>query len=116
MNPQERLTRAVERALDRCQNGNHPGAMVVELEREGLVIAERRMVEPMDMNPGDRVELLEMRQDEIPVGTCGTVLGTEHIGRWLMVRVVWDNGQTVMLTIPPDQVRVLDTEGDVCKP
>ncbi len=69
----------------------------------------------MTLNHGDRVELLAMPSDPdpIPVGSRGTVMAvSNHVTggeRWLQVDVAWDSGRTLMLVIPPDRVRVLNS-------
>lgn len=65
------------------------------------------------MNVGDTIELLAMPDDPdpIPVGTRGEVVGQHHYGhagkphRLLMVR--WENGRSLNVTMPPDEVRVV---------
>lgn len=59
------------------------------------------------MKPGDRIRLLEMDDpDPIPVGATGTVVAVYQHGDWFQVDVDWDNGRTLMLTVPPDRVEV----------
>jgi hypothetical protein len=59
--------------------------------------------------PGDRIRLLAMPDDPdpIPPGTMGTVTAVRPYGTWAQVDVAWDNGRTLMLVVPPDQVEVL---------
>jgi hypothetical protein len=59
--------------------------------------------------PGDRIRLLAMPDDPdpIPPGTTGTVTAVRQNGTWAQVDVNWDNGRTLMLVVPPDQVEVL---------
>jgi hypothetical protein len=45
--------------------------------------------------------------DPIPPGTTGTVTAVRQNGTWAQVDVNWDNGRTLMLVVPPDQVEVL---------
>jgi hypothetical protein len=65
------------------------------------------------MRVGDRVELIEMPDDPdaIPTGSQGVV---EHVNpvdfgkeKFTQVSVKWDNGRTLMLSIPPDRVRII---------
>jgi hypothetical protein len=62
------------------------------------------------MNKGDRIALLSMPDDPdpIPPGTKGTVLDVQEIGsgedRWFQVNVKWDDGRTLMLSVPPDRI------------
>jgi hypothetical protein len=66
------------------------------------------------MKVGDRIELIAMPDDlnPIPAGTRGTI---EHINtvefsktdKFTQVHAQWDNGRTLMLSIPPDKVRVI---------
>ena len=64
--------------------------------------------------PGVRIRLIAMLDDPDPVppGTTGTVT-TVHPhgcgrGQWLQVEVDWDNGRTLMLSVPPDEFEVVD--------
>jgi hypothetical protein len=45
--------------------------------------------------------------DPIPVGTAGTVAGIYHQRDWTQIDVNWDNGRTLMLSIPDDCVELL---------
>ncbi len=63
--------------------------------------------------PGDRIRLLEMRDDPnpVPTGEIGTVVGVFSHGTgkdtWHQVEVAWDNGRSLMLTLPPDCFEIL---------
>lgn len=65
------------------------------------------------MEPGTRIELLEMPGDPDPVaiGTRGTV---EQYHRFsdssVQIAVKWDNGRTLALVVPPDRYKVLTEE------
>jgi hypothetical protein len=61
------------------------------------------------LQPGDRIRLVEMPDDPAPIlpGTTGTVVWVREQGTWLQVGVAWDNGRTLMLSMPPDRVEVL---------
>jgi len=59
---------------------------------------------------GNRIELIEMPEDPNPVprGTRGTVTHVNRVGdAFAQVSVDWDNGSTLMLTFPPDRVRLV---------
>ena len=63
---------------------------------------------------GDRIRLIEMVDDPdpIPVGATGTVIGISHHDDdddelWHQIDVKWDQGRTLMLTLPPDRIEVL---------
>lgn len=61
---------------------------------------------------GQRIELVKMGDDPCPIapGTRGTVRSSSEVtfgGGWTQVSVDWDNGRSLMLTIPPDVVRVV---------
>ncbi len=64
--------------------------------------------------PGDRIRLTAMPDEPHPVpsGSIGTVAGVDRIGTgcdaWFQVDVDWDNGRTLMLSIPPDEIVVLE--------
>ena len=47
--------------------------------------------------------------DPVPVGTEGTVEEVSDVGpgAFTQVEVSWDNGRTLMLSMPPDEVRVV---------
>jgi len=68
------------------------------------------------MKPGDRVELVYMAEDPYPLpdGSRGTVRRTSDVdlgdGPFVQVHVDWDCGRSIMLVVPPDQVRVLGEE------
>jgi hypothetical protein len=47
--------------------------------------------------------------DPIPPGTTGPVTAVRRYGTWAQVDVAWDNGRTLMLVVPPDQVEVADS-------
>ena len=59
---------------------------------------------------GDRIRLISMPldPDPIPVGSLGTVLRVHAHGDWSLVEVAWDNGRTLMLTVPDDCVAIID--------
>ncbi len=58
---------------------------------------------------GDHIRLISMPMDPdpIPVGSLGTVLRIHAHGDWSQVEVAWDNGRTLMLTVPPDQIEIV---------
>ena len=58
---------------------------------------------------GDRIRLICMPldPDPIPVGSLGTVLCVHEQSDWSQVEVAWDNGRTLMLTVPPDQIQMV---------
>lgn len=64
-----------------------------------------RLQDPCPFKVGDRIELERMENDPdpIPVGTRGTVAG----GNGLQVYVDWDNGRTLMMTLPEDKARLI---------
>ncbi|KAA5541501.1 DUF4314 domain-containing protein [Roseiconus nitratireducens] len=59
---------------------------------------------------GDRVRLVSMTDDPdpIPAGTTGTVAGVYPQNGWTQVDVDWDTGRSLMLSIPPDVVVLID--------
>jgi len=63
--------------------------------------------------PGDRVRLINMRNDPNPIepGQLGTVTGGRRLGAgadaWHQIDVAWDNGRTLMLTSPPDEFEIV---------
>ncbi len=61
------------------------------------------------IQPGDRIVLLYMPHDPVPVGAEGTVEEVNDVGfgAFTQVEVSWDNGRTLMLSMPPDEVRVV---------
>ena len=62
---------------------------------------------------GDRIRLIKMQDDPdpIPPGEIGTVTGISHHDDdddiWHQVDVDWDQGRTLMLTMPPDRIEIL---------
>ena len=60
--------------------------------------------------PGERIRLVRMDDDPdpIPVGTEGRVTSIhEHAPGFTQVHVDWDNGRTLMLSMPKDVVTVI---------
>jgi hypothetical protein len=55
---------------------------------------------------GDRIRLIQMVDDPdpIPVGTMGTIVKAYPQSGWCQLDVDWDNGRTLMLSIPPDEI------------
>ena len=68
----------------------------------------------MQLRPGQRIELVEMPDDPNPIepGAMGTVRSVAEChsnrGPFLQVDVDWDNGRSLMLSIPPDKYRIID--------
>lgn len=62
------------------------------------------------LKKGDRIRLLSMPQDPdpIPVGSLGTVATVRSYHNWTQVDVDWDNGRTLMLTLPHDSVAIVE--------
>jgi hypothetical protein len=60
---------------------------------------------------GDRIRLVSMPQDPdpIPVGSLGTVVAVRDHRQWAQVAVDWDNGRSLMLTIPDDCIAIIKT-------
>ena len=65
------------------------------------------------LKAGDRVRLVRMADDPdpIPVGQRGTVVGIHPHDGWTQVDVEWDNGRSLMLSIPPDEIEI-ETEAN----
>ena len=63
-----------------------------------------------NIKAGDRVRLVSMVDDPdpIPPGATGTVARVYPHSDWTQVDVDWDSGRSLMLSIPPDVVEVLD--------
>jgi len=64
----------------------------------------------LHLQVGDRIELVSMPEDPnpIPRGTRGTVSHVNRVGRdFVQVSVKWDNGSSLMLSFPPDRVRLV---------
>ena len=61
------------------------------------------------LKTGDRVRLVSMTDDPDPIapGELGTVVGVYPQSDWTQVDVDWDNGRSLMLSIPPDHVERL---------
>ncbi len=70
--------------------------------------------EPMTMKTqlkkGDRIRLVSMPQDPdpIPLGSLGTVVEVYDYHDWTQVDVDWDNGRSLMLTMPDDCVAIIE--------
>lgn len=69
-----------------------------------------------NLKKNDRIELISMPDDPnpIPSGTRGTVKDVQYVPyfNFYQVTVEWDNGSSLMLSMPPDLVRVLNSEED----
>ncbi|TWU28040.1 DUF4314 domain-containing protein [Novipirellula artificiosorum] len=71
------------------------------------------------LKPGDRIRLISMTDDPdpIPAGTLGEVVGVYPHGDWTQVDVDWENGRSLMLSIPPDvaeRVGAVQLNGKSC--
>ncbi|MGD9749437.1 MAG: DUF4314 domain-containing protein [Acidimicrobiia bacterium] len=66
----------------------------------------------LKLQPGDRVECVEMPDDPdpIPPGTRGTVVGAFRSDGVAIIQVDWDNGRSLNLSIPPDRFRRVEGE------
>ena len=62
------------------------------------------------LKKGDRIRLVSMPQDPdpIPVGSLGTVVEVHEHRDWTQVDVDWDNGRSLMLTMPHDCVAIVE--------
>ncbi len=66
----------------------------------------------MNIKKDDRIRLTKMENDPRPkpVGTEGTVTNVYHVniyGGFTQVSVKWDNGRTLMLTLPEDEYELI---------
>ncbi|MGB7346266.1 MAG: DUF4314 domain-containing protein [Pirellulaceae bacterium] len=70
------------------------------------------MMTPLKL--GDRIRLLSMTDDPdpIPIGATGTVTGLYAQSGWIQIDVEWDNGRSLMLSIPPDLVERIEAPKD----
>ena len=61
------------------------------------------------LRTGDRIRLLSMPDDPdpVPVGALGTVVRVRDYGAWSQVDVAWDNGRSLMLSMPDDCVAIV---------
>jgi len=64
------------------------------------------------MKIGDTIELVAMPDDPcgIPVGTKGTITRMQEVKMnppFTQVGVDWENGRTLNVVMPPDQIRVV---------
>jgi len=48
--------------------------------------------------------------DPVPVGSLGTIIAVHPHHRWTQVEVDWDNGRSLMLTVPGDLIEILGPE------
>jgi hypothetical protein len=62
------------------------------------------------LKKGDRIRLVSMPQDPnpIPIGSLGTVVAVHEYRDWTQVDVDWDNGRSLMLTLPEDRVAMVE--------
>jgi hypothetical protein len=63
-------------------------------------------------NTGDRIRLIAMPADPdpIPSGSLGTVRKVHQHREWAQVEVNWDNGRSLMLTLPDDCIEIIDSQ------
>jgi len=66
------------------------------------------MNQETNLKAGDRVRLVSMADDPdpIPAGATGTVARVYPHSDWTQVDVDWDNGRSLMLSIPPDEIEI----------
>lgn len=64
----------------------------------------------LDLAMGDRIELIEMRNDPEPIkpGTQGTIESIMPLFGKHQVIVEWDDGRGLMLILPDDKYRLLE--------
>lgn len=62
------------------------------------------------LKKGDRIRLVSMPEDPdpIPLGSIGTVIAVYDHKGWTQVDVAWDNGRSLMLTMPDDCVAIVE--------
>ncbi len=62
------------------------------------------------LKKGDRIRLVSMPQDPdpIPAGSLGTVVAVHDHRDWTQIDVDWDNGRSLMLTMPDDCVAIVE--------
>ncbi len=67
------------------------------------------------LQKGDRIRLLSMPMDPdpIPVGSLGTVVEVIDHQDWIQVDVDWDNGRSLMLTLPEDTFELVASNSDL---
>lgn len=62
---------------------------------------------------GDRIRLVAMPDDPNPIdpGQTGTVLSINKVDlggeAWYQIEVQWNNGRTLMLSCPPDEINII---------
>jgi hypothetical protein len=60
------------------------------------------------LKKGDRICLVSMQDpDPLPVGSLGTVVTVYHHRDWSQVDVDWDNGRSLMLSMPEDSIEII---------
>ena len=59
---------------------------------------------------GDRIRLVAMPHDPdpIPAGSLGTAVAIYNHGHWAQIDVAWDNGRTLMLSLPDDCIAIVN--------
>lgn len=62
------------------------------------------------LKKGDRIRLVSMPEDPdpVPLGSIGTVIAVYDHEGWTQVDVAWDNGRSLMLTMPDDCVAIVE--------
>jgi len=90
----------------RCEGTLRDASRLARPTRSTQTMASRS-----GLSAGDRIELLAMPDDPnpVPVGTKGTVEWVNDVDlggeRFTQAGVRWENGSSLMLSIPPDRVR-----------
>lgn len=60
--------------------------------------------------PGMEIELIEMKGENIPSGTVGTVVKVDDIGQ---IHMRWQNGSSLALNTEIDEFRVIEIRKDI---
>jgi hypothetical protein len=124
--PQPHVATEINSRADEILANSNDGSLAIGARRATLALSPIstilfRCSKDADMTgprPGDRIRLLAMPDDPAPIspGTTGTVRSVNRHGTgpnaWLQVDVDWDNGRSLMISIPPDEYEVISDDRD----
>ena len=124
--PPSHLATEINSRADEILANSNDGSLAIGARRATLALSSIstilfRCSKDADMTgprPGDRIRLLAMPDDPAPIppGTSGTVRSVKRHdidpNAWLQVDVDWDNGRSLMISVPPDEYEVISGDRD----
>lgn len=85
-------------------------SMVADVQEKLQKLDDESPYVPQPFDVGDRIRLIEMERRRtgktLPPGEEGEVTGLERDGQTWKIKVKWDGGSKLILSIPPDEVEL----------